>query len=98
MDKSSFHQDFQTKHSRGSCVHNSVADGLLSLKMKRQEQIRVVIVNTLRAGRTCGDIMWCHKIKLSTVYDMKTHLEVFVAAGGSTESFRIERKKHKRGS
>ncbi len=66
--------------------------------MKRQEQIWAVIVSALRAGMSCSDIMRLHNIKSSTVYDVKNRFEAFVAAGGSPESFNIERKKHKRRS
>ena len=55
-----------------------------------------VIVNLLCAGMTFIDIIQCHKIKLSTVYEGKNRLAAFVTAGGSHGSLSIERKKNNR--
>ncbi len=66
--------------------------------MRRQEQVRAVIVKELIAGMTAKDIVHAHKLTKSTVYFVKNRFEAFVAAGGSPESFSIDRKKHKRRS
>ena len=66
--------------------------------MRRQEQVRAVIVNELIAGTSAKDIIMAHKLTKSTVYYVKNRFEAFLAAGGSPESFSVDRKKHKRRS
>ena len=66
--------------------------------MRRQEQVRAVIVNELIAGTSAKDIILAHKVTKSTVYYVKNRFEAFLAAGGSPESFSVDRKKHKRRS
>jgi transposase len=66
--------------------------------MRRQEQVRAVIVNELIAGTTAKDIIQAHKATKSTVYYVKNRFEAFLAAGGTPESFSVDRKKHKRRS
>ncbi len=67
--------------------------------MRRQEQDRALIVNGLRAGMTVKDIIQTHnKLSKSTVYLVKNKFDAFLAAGGSPESFSIDRKKHKKRS
>jgi hypothetical protein len=66
--------------------------------MRREEQVRAVIVNGLRAGMTAKEIIQYHKLANTTVYVVKRKFDEFLAAGGSPESFNINRKKHKRRS
>ncbi len=67
-------------------------------KMRREEQVRAVIVNGLRAGMTAKEIIQYHKLANTTVYVVKRKFDEFLAAGGSPASFNINRKKHKRRS
>jgi hypothetical protein len=72
---------------------NSAQDGLTIAdrpsvaNMRRQEQVREMIVNGLSAGMTPTNIIKAHKLKQSTVYNVKKRFEAFLAAGGSPDSF-----------
>jgi hypothetical protein len=66
--------------------------------MRRKEQVGAVIVNGLRAIMTAKEIIQYHKLANTTVYVVKRKFDEFLAAGGSPESFNINRKKHKRRS
>jgi hypothetical protein len=65
----------------------TIADRPSVANMRRQEQVREVIVNGLSAGMTPKNIIQAHKLKRSTVYYVKKRFEAFLAAGGSPDSF-----------
>jgi hypothetical protein len=65
----------------------NIADRPSVANMRRQEQVREVIVNGLSAGMTPTNIIKAHKLKQSTVYNVKKRFEAFLAAGGSPDSF-----------
>ncbi len=66
---------------------STIADRPSVANMRRQEQVREVIVKGLSAGMTPTNIIKTHKLKQSTVYYVKKRFEAFIAAGGSPDSF-----------
>ncbi len=66
--------------------------------MNSEEKVHVIIIPGLRAGRSVKEIVKCHNLKRTTVWDVKRCYDTFIAAGGLPEDFSSERKTHSRRS
>ncbi len=60
--------------------------------MDQQEATRAVIVCGLRAGRTMKEIMSYGNINKSSVYDIQSNFEKFIASGRSADTVLTARK------
>ncbi len=66
--------------------------------MSTEEKVCVTIVTGLCAGRSVPEIVKFHKLKKSTLRDVKRCYDAFIAAEGLPEDFSSDRKIHKKRS
>ncbi len=66
--------------------------------MNSEEKVRATIISGLHAGRSVKEIVKFPNLKRTTVWDLKSRYDAFVAAGGLPEDFSSQRKAHSRRS